>query len=78
MSQNTSDPDGCFRLVKHHNKFYEWTNECIFYEWNVFSYVKIHLYVQRNILLSETKANDVEKSNLITNVEKLVDRLNIV
>ena len=27
----------------------------------VFSYVKIHLHVQRNKLLSETKANNVEK-----------------
>ena len=44
----------------------------------VFSYVKINLHVQRNKLLSETKANNVEKSNLITNVETLVDRLNIV
>ena len=44
----------------------------------VFSHVKINLHVQRNKLLSETKANNVEKSNLITNVETLVDRLNIV
>ena len=44
----------------------------------VFSYVKIHLHVQRNKLLSETKANNVKKSNFITNVETTVDRLNIV
>ena len=44
----------------------------------VFSYVKIHFHVQRNKLLSETKANNVEKSNLISNAETLVDRLNIV
>ena len=31
----------------------------------VFSYVKIHLHVQRNKLLSETIANNVKKSNLI-------------
>ena len=43
-----------------------------------FSYVKIHLHVQRNKLLSETKANNVEKSNLITNVETLADRLNTI
>ena len=30
-------------------------------ESGVFSYVKIRLYVQRNKLLSETKANNVEK-----------------
>ena len=27
----------------------------------VFSYVKVHLHVQRNKLLSETKASNVEK-----------------
>ena len=71
LPQNTSAADDCLGLVKNHSKFYEWTQ--LYFHMSKFIYMlkETSYYLKLKQVMSK-------KRNFITNLETLMDRLNIV